>query len=48
MPKPDIQEMFDKAMASQSSLGRAMKAVLKAKTGMTEWLVNLKVVEEMG
>jgi hypothetical protein len=35
-------------MASQSPLGRAMKAVLKAKTDMTGWLVNLKVVEEMG
>jgi hypothetical protein len=32
-PKPDIQEKFSQAMDSQSPLGRAMKAALKANTG---------------
>jgi hypothetical protein len=33
MPKPDIQEKFSKAMDSQTTFGRAMKATLKANTG---------------
>ncbi|KAF1972799.1 hypothetical protein BU23DRAFT_466927, partial [Bimuria novae-zelandiae CBS 107.79] len=31
-PKPEIQEQFDKAMASRSTFGAAMKAALKANT----------------
>ncbi|KAF1351690.1 hypothetical protein EJ07DRAFT_159227 [Lizonia empirigonia] len=34
-PKPDIQEKFSKAIESQSPIGRAMKAALKANAGTT-------------
>jgi hypothetical protein len=33
MPKPKIQEKFDKAIAGQTTFRRAMKATLKANTG---------------
>ena len=33
VPKPDIRDKFSQAMESQSPLGRAMKAALKANTG---------------
>jgi hypothetical protein len=32
MPKPEIQEKFDTAMASQTLSGRAMRAALRANT----------------
>ena len=32
-PRPEIQERFSEAIESQSPLGRAMKAALKANTG---------------
>ncbi|KAI1509646.1 Pol protein [Pyrenophora tritici-repentis] len=35
VPKPEIQEKFGKLMESQSPIGRAIKATLKANTGTT-------------
>jgi hypothetical protein len=34
MLKPEIQEKFNKAIAGQTTFGRAMKATLKANTGL--------------
>jgi hypothetical protein len=42
MPKPEIQEKFDKAIAGQTTFGRAMKATLKANTGTTALTSSLQ------
>jgi hypothetical protein len=42
MPKPEFQEKFDKAIAGQTTFGRAMKATLKANTGTTTLVLFLQ------
>jgi hypothetical protein len=42
MPKPKIQEKFDKAIAGQTTFGQAIKATLKANTGTTALISSLQ------